>query len=277
MKWVDYREKLGIGLNDKKKFQMLSNKLQNFIEARIGSYYDDVSYLNYCILIGEPYDTYYECDYSLKQSLSKSNSIEDLLSKYIAFYLTYNETSNYSYNNISKKDILNFLTNSLASLNIPFETITDNDGVFIFSKGAEELDAALVSQPLEWLEFYPQVRTEFIDALKSYSESTEEKASEVADKFRKTLERFFQEFFNKQKTLENLISDYGNYLKIQGLPTELSNNFLTLIKAYANFMNGYAKHHNKTTKNSLEYIMYETGNIIRLLITLKQNETDSTL
>ena len=35
-------------------------------------------------------------------------------------------------------------------------------------------------------------------------------------------------------------------------------------------MNNYAKHHDKTSINVLEYIMYQTGNIIRLLITLKK-------
>ena len=39
-------------------------------------------------------------------------------------------------------------------------------------------------------------------------------------------------------------------------------------------MNNYAKHHNKTSRNVLEYIMYQTGNIIRLLITLKQEENN---
>lgn len=33
-----------------------------------------------------------------------------------------------------------------------------------------------------------------------------------------------------------------------------------------------AKHHDKTELNVLEYLMYQTGNIIRLLITLKQAE-----
>ena len=37
-------------------------------------------------------------------------------------------------------------------------------------------------------------------------------------------------------------------------------------------MNGYAKHHDKTELNVLEYLMYQTGNIISLLITLKQAE-----
>lgn len=276
MKWIDYREKLGIGFDDEKKFQMLSTKLQNYVEACVGSYYNSTSYLRYCDKVGERYGTYYTFAFSLKQSLAKSESIKELLSKYTAFYLTYIKTNNSDYNCISKNDILKFLTDSLTSLNIQFETLTDEDGVFIFPKGAKELDISLVSQPLEWLESYPKVRIEFIDAIKSFDGLTDKNASEVADKFRKALERFFQEFFNKQKTLENLISDYGTYLKNQGLPAELSNNFVTLVKNYTNFMNGYAKHHNKATKNSLEYIMYETGNIIRLLITLKQNENNKT-
>ena len=37
-------------------------------------------------------------------------------------------------------------------------------------------------------------------------------------------------------------------------------------------MNGYATHHDKTELNVLECLMYQTGNIIRLLITLKQAE-----
>ena len=39
-------------------------------------------------------------------------------------------------------------------------------------------------------------------------------------------------------------------------------------------MNGYAKHHDKTNKNISEYIMYQTGNLIRLLITLKDEDDE---
>ena len=67
--------------------------------------------------------------------------------------------------------------------------------------------------------------------------------------------------------------EYGRYLKSIGVPAEITGNMETLLQAYANFMNGYAKHQDATSMNVLEYIMYQTGNIIRLLITLKQEET----
>ena len=78
-----------------------------------------------------------------------------------------------------------------------------------------------------------------------------------------------------EKSLENMISDYGSYLKNKGIPKEISNNFEKLLNQYTDFMNNYAKHHDKTSVNVLEYIMYQTGNIIRLLITLKKQENNN--
>ena len=134
------------------------------------------------------------------------------------------------------------------------------------------MDDALVSEPLEWLADYPESRKAFVKALKEYSETTPDNASDIADKFRKTLENFFQEYFGGNKSLENYKNAYGTYLKSQGVPKEVSGNFETLLQAYTSFMNNYAKHRDATSNRLLEYLMYQTGNIIRLLITLKQGE-----
>ena len=141
----------------------------------------------------------------------------------------------------------------------------------IFPKGAKELDDALVSNVLTWLEDYPLSHKAFVKALKEYSKEDEEKVSDVADLFRKALETFFQEFFKSSKSLENIKSEYGSYMKNKGVPTELRNNFETLLQSYTNFMNGYAKHHDKTSKDVLEYIMYQTGSLIRFIITLNND------
>ena len=274
MKWIDYREKLGIGFNDETKFRMLSNMLQNYVETIVGDAYTESSHFAYCQMVGEQYRDNARPYHYLRDSLADCRSVVDLISHYIAFCNTYRpEHSGYSYRVIEKNEVVNYLEQILSDINIGFEVLNDKDGVFIFPKGAKELDNALVSEPLEWLNEYPQTRKEWIDALKDYSNSTSSNASEVADKFRKTLERFFQEFFGKTQTLENLKSEYGKYMKAQGVPPEISNNFESLHQSYTNFMNGYAKHHDKTSKNVLEYIMYQTGNIIRLLITLKKGET----
>lgn len=158
----------------------------------------------------------------------------------------------------------------MVESHIPCEVYEENGSYFVFPKGAEELDDALISEPLMWLQEYSNAHKAFVKALKAYSKTTEEDASDVADLFRKALEAFFQEFFNSSKALENMKSEYGSYMKAKGFPSEISNNLETLLQSYTSFINGYAKHHDKTSKYMLEYVMYQTGNIIRLLITLER-------
>ena len=54
MKWVDYREKLGVGFNDNQKFKMLSAKIQNFVNNLLGDMYVDGACLKYLMMVGEP-------------------------------------------------------------------------------------------------------------------------------------------------------------------------------------------------------------------------------
>ena len=76
---------------------------------------------------------------------------------------------------------------ALVDSHIPFDVIEDKDGVFIFPKGAKELDDKLVTEPLQWLTEYPKTRTAWIKALKAYADATDENASDCADLFRKAL------------------------------------------------------------------------------------------
>ena len=164
----------------------------------------------------------------------------------------------------------------LDQLKIAYSIVTDEDGIFIFPKGVPEFDDALVSAPLDWLKDYPNAEKAWSKALRAYSEAIPDDASDVADLFRKALETFFQEFFKTGdgRTLENSKTEYGKYLKANGIPAEVSNNLETLLQAYTNYMSNYAKHTNRAKINVLEYLMYQTGNIIRLVITLQQEATE---
>lgn len=276
MDWMDYREKLGIGFSDQNKAIFFMTNMFNILEQDSGKMYtqiDDNEYFSFCNMTGTPLKMgdYLGSGYQKIINILRKNSesLEQFLAYYIAFINSQNERSGKL---VSKADYTNLVCRMLQESHIPWELYKDNGKVFIFPKGAEELDIALVSQPLSWLSTYPVSRAAFVKALKQYSEVTAETASDVADLFRKALETFFQEFFASEKTLENCKGLYGGYLKGQNIPAEISANLETLLQAYTNFMNGHAKHHNKTSLNILEYIMYQTGNIIRLLITLKQEE-----
>ena len=273
MNWIDYREKLGIGFNDDEKFKMLKNKTSIFLDL-FGPRYSEDSYKSYAIMVGERLLNHSNYPiFGLEESLiNKTKSMKDFLSKYIAFYNTYDEkfSTAYGYREppISKDIILNFMKTSLDNLRIQYEIFEDDDGVFIFPKGVSDFDNSLVSKPLQWLSTYPTAEKAWSKAMREYAESSEENASDVADKYRKALEAFFQEFFKSQKSLENFKAEYGDYLKQRGIPKEIAGNFETLLQAYTNYINNFAKHRDATSDKILEYLMYQTGNIMRLLLTL---------
>lgn len=276
MDYIDYRKKIGIGFNDKEKEtyfrHCIFNHLYSIAENNDTEYHDD-DLFDFCCNVGieKPEVPYYDSVlFTVFDILRETKSLMDFLSYYIFFVQSIPSENDVKDNLAGKKVYYNLLREMLNKAHIPFEIYEDKDGMFFFPRGAKELDDALVSAPLEWLSEYPKTRKEWIEALKDYSNLTDTNASNVADKFRKALERFFQDFFSSSKSLENMKSEYGTYMKEKGVPPEVSNNLETLLQSYTNFMNGYAKHHDKTDKNVLEYIMYQTGNIIRLLITLKK-------
>lgn len=272
MNWIDYREKLMIGFDDQEKTSYFLCKIFNILDSASESrrnQIDENEYFIYCnttgtvMRQGQLYGDGY--DLIVKNLRHHSQSLEDFLSHYIAFI---NCQKDKSYKEYTQENYKNVVCNMLTESHIPFDLIQDSDGYFIFPKGVPAFDDALVSAPLQWLSAYPKAEKAWSKALREYSEGNRKNASDVADLFRKALETFFQEFFKSEKSLENLKSQYGDYLKGKGVPKEIKSNFEALLQAYANYMNNYAKHKDATSDKVLEYLMYQTGNIMRLLITL---------
>lgn len=282
MNHIDYRKRLGLSYTDKDKTDYFIAQMYNFFLNVSGDRerFDSLIEQSFCNKIGMPmkkenllllqFDNNDEPTGLQRAWIYLEKRQKNLLDFLFCYIMLVNS---YAKGRTAERSILiNVLLDALDNCQIPYDVIEDEDGIFVFPKGVPEFDDALVSQPLEWLNDYPSAQIAWVKALKDYSDATEETASDVADKFRKALETFFQEFFGGQKSLENYKSDYGKYLKKQGVPKEISGNFETLLQSYTQFINNYAKHKDATSDKVLEYIMYQTGNIIRLLITLRQEE-----
>ena len=274
MDFIDYRKKLGIGFDDRELeiafFHRMWNAIDNYYEMRnqmtINEYYEfcmEVAYpINHAV---ENSNVWHEV---MRIFNSNNRTIREFLSYYIFFVNCQNDNQADS-NRYTKEELINLVCNCLKNTHIPYELKKEENNYFIFPKGAEELDNALVSDVLIWLKEYPLSHKAFVKVLKEYSKLTDDNISTVADLFRKALETFFKEFFDSSKSLENLKSEYGNYMKSKDIPNELRSNFETLLQSYTSFNNGYAKHNDKSSKDALEYIMYQTGSLIRFIITLK--------
>lgn len=264
MNWIDYREKLGIGFSDMGKAKLLSNKVATFIgNSKLNENYTTDDYYRFCLMTGISYSYPYPTTSYLKTLFSKNNlTIPKIISYYIAFVNT--QTSSTEKH---RKELIEVLGGFLNDLNIPFEIIWDDDGGFVFPKGARELDDALVSEPLEWLKDYPNAHKTYVIALKQYSEGVY--IRDVADNLRKTLETFLQEFLKNTKNLETNKNEICKYLGEQGVDAGISGLFQPLINSYKNINDRIAKHNDAVDEKLLEFLLYQTGVLIRMAITIK--------
>ena len=243
---------------------MLENKIYALFDEDLTKNYSIEKKLciKYFSYVGaRNYDTYYSFE-RVRDNITEKSDVASLISHTIAFS---NSAKLIGLNAIGDY-ILDCLIGFLNELKLNYELLEDDDGCFIIPKGAYELDEKNINIPFEWLKAYPSARTAMENALKAYSNM--DNPSQVADLFRKTLETFAQEFFDKNASLENLKSVFGQFFKSKGVPQELSSNLETTLQMYTNYMNNYAKHHDKTERKYLEFIMYQTGNIIRFVISL---------
>ena len=208
MDWLDYREKLGIGFDDEQKTTMFTNKIFNILNLILSSgesryQISNEEYIEFCNMTGTIVNrSLYSGDgfgFIMKVLERHTNKVSDFVSYYIAFLNCQKDNENKPWKRAHLKDVL---MKMLSEAHIPYELLEDVDGFFVFPKGVEELDKALVSQPLTWLAKYPNSEKAWIKALKQYSDATPTDASDVADLFRKALETFIQEFFSNAKSLE---------------------------------------------------------------------------
>lgn len=263
----------------KTKLQMCKNRTRNIV-SDLSNYYRDDDLFQYMNTVGEDYYAYEGLSYTpLKialESICGTKTLRGFISKYVALINSAKETC---ITDDSEKFLSQLfesaIVETLKAYRIQYEIIRDDDGVFIFPKGVSQFDKDLVSDSLLWLSQYPETEKAWGKALRAYSIG--EQPSEVADLFRKTLERFFQNFFESDKTLENLKTEYGRYLKEHEIPGEIAANLEGVVQQYTTFINNYAKHHDRTSNLVLEYIMYQTGNIMRLLIKISGEEKEKQL
>lgn len=267
MNWVDYREKLGIGFSDMGKAKLLSNKVATFIgNGKLNENYTTDDYYRFCLMTGISYSYPYPTTSYLKTLFSKNNlTIPKIISYYVAFVNTQTSCEE------SHRTVLfEVLGEFLDDLNIPFEIMWDDDGGFVFPKGAKELDDALVSEPLEWLKDYPQAHKTYCIALKQYSEGIY--IRDVADNLRKALEEFLQEFLGNAKNLESNKTEICKYLGTHGVDAGITGLFQPLINSYKNINDRIAKHNDAVDEKLLEFLLYQTGVLIRMVISIKVAE-----
>lgn len=277
MDFLDYREKLGFGSNDDQKYSFFRQKIFNVLdcidEYETAAKVTSTSYYKFCNTCGvkmdknilySDYFTYKRFCECVRILHEHSESLHQFLLYYISFVNSVDYDSNVFCDRLF---LVGTLRKMLQESHIKYEVLEDNKEFFAFPKGAKELDNALVSEPLMWLESYPKTHSTFCRALKQYSDG--EHTRDVADNFRKALEEFLQEYLGNSKNLENNKSEICRYLSSKGVDAEFGGLLQPLLNTYKKINDKYAKHNDAMDERLLEFIMYQTGVFIRMIISVK--------
>lgn len=291
MEWLDYREQLSIGFNDEKKGSMCVSRIQNDLDELFENRqktdneltfldgifdYDAISkeeYHMFCQMTGTRYGGVlsFPKDEIRKTLESHEEDFHDFLSYYMAFINCLTDRPK----GIKKQELLNILEKAFAESRLQYSVLKDEGEFFVFPKGAKELDRALVSEPLEWLAEYPLTKSTFVIALKQYQDGVY--IRDTADNLRKALEQFLQEFLGNKKNLENNKIEISRYLGSVGVDGEIAGLFQPLINTYKNINDKYVKHNDLIDKRLLEFLLYQTGILIRMVLVVKQPEPEATI
>lgn len=279
MKNVDYRKKLGLGFNDESKIKMLKTRIFNLLTEFDETKEDwelEIDIKKITRNFSDEIGILIPSEYKNLQIIYYIICSQKDISSCVYFFVTFLNTLKHEYNDYVIIETLEtrFLS-ALDNMKISYDKSVDSDGIFIFPKGAEELDLALVSEPLEWLNNYPQTKKTYIIALKQYSDSIY--IRDVADNLRKTIEAFFQEFLGNTKNLSNNINEVFKFLETHNAEPELAGSIKDLLLKYDTLNNKIAKHNDKVDARYLEFLLYQTGIFIRMLITVKNTDAKESL
>ncbi len=266
--------KIAIGAPTNNDERICINRIESFIKGSSDYSFSDQDEESFAYEIGEKYEKpgwdfdIFDSPTGLQKAwpyLSKhTKNFSDFLFCIVALINTYSGEKS------EKKAIIQAIEKIFKDSYIEIEILEDADGIFIFPKGAKELDDALVSEPLRWLKSYPKAQKTYIIALKQYSEGVY--IRDVADNLRKTLEAFLQEFLGNTKNLETNKNEICKYLGEQGVDAGVSGLFQPLINAYKNINDRIAKHNDAVDEKLLEFLLYQTGVLIRMVLSVKMSE-----
>lgn len=143
------------------------------------------------------------------------------------------------------------------------------DGWISYPAGEKLLDDELVEKSLSFLS--GGALREFTRAIEHYSAH---KWEECSEKTRRTLEEYLRFKLNTNKGLDAAIVDLSRKVdEIKDFPVHLKNSIIGLLKILDKNYNEASKHHSKTySEQECEFLIYETGILLRLLNGIEFNK-----
>jgi hypothetical protein len=131
---------------------------------------------------------------------------------------------------------------------------------------ALEANETLVEETRHWLEKYPNALSLYSQALEKYRHGAFHR--NLLDDLRLSLEKLLRQLFKNEKSLENQISNVGQFIKVRGGSTELANMFVKLLDYYTKYQNSYVKHDSAVIEQEIEFVLEITSSFMKHFVRL---------
>lgn len=118
-----------------------------------------------------------------------------------------------------------------------------------------------IKETQDFLAEYTPSQKLFNEAIDKYKQKTY--LRNVLDDMRLALELFLKEILNNQKSLENQLSEIGNFQKGKGKSQEFINMFKQLLDYYAKYQNKYVKHDDAVKPEEIDFVIELTTLFMR--------------
>lgn len=270
MKYIEILEKLGLQYSVEEKFNKFATVIANAINAYEKKFIPFANAFGICQELGVLFqeerfgyiDTTnggYRADRYLKYVLFEHRlSMLEFLTNLSVII------KNEFFKDEENSFLIRMIKFGLDNNNLPF-IVHEN---IVIPKGDEILDSEIVLYCLDALYKYKDAYKNFINALKQYYEGNYTRNS--ADNLRVTLEVLVKELISKPSfRLENSQRDLAPWLETNGVEVYLRNLICNTIKDYCTFQNEYVKHNDIIKKEYMEYLVYQTGVIVRFLLSVQ--------
>lgn len=139
----------------------------------------------------------------------------------------------------------------------------------LYPPGDPFLDKEIIDYTLVGLEHYPKAAKYFEKALKIYLHGETDKYRELLDNLRFSLEQLLKKILDNDKSLEKQNKILYDYLKNKGLQPPVRNFFDLIFNKQNTYYNDASKHNDNYSLYDIEFMIYFTGNFIRLLLKLE--------
>lgn len=144
----------------------------------------------------------------------------------------------------------------------------------VYPSGDQFLDRGIIDCTLSGLEDYPEVAEHFEKALGIYLRGETSQYRNLLDNLRFALEQLLKKVLGNQKSLENQKTYLLPWLKDKELHSQVVNLYEKLLSTYQIYQNDAVKHNEAFSLDEVEFMIYLTGNFMRLILKLANRDRD---